>query len=533
MPFGGSSSALLSGHTGVRNQRLHELLITGVAGAIALGIALGITLRVPNPNLFLTVGILLGTLALVALAASARYEITLTFLVIYLGMVDGVVKLETGNQFVSSLRDVMIAAICVGAIVRMIVRRDRLRLPPLSGWVIAFVLLTFVEAFNPHTIGITKILGGFRQQLEWIPFFFFGYILMRSKGRFRKFFLILGVIALANGVVSTIQTQLTPAQLSKWGPGYAQRINGTGSVSGRVYTDSEGKVRVRPPALGSDLGFGGFVGVLALPGLLALLAAGNLRRQWAVLILCLGALLAIATSLQREAVLGGVIVTIAFILLSSSAGRRATRALGAVLVVGTLALVLALTFAPSAGKGLFSRYSSITPGKAATTSVAYRQGDLSQIPSDLKSYPFGAGLAIVGAGATFGGRPATDINGRQASAESQYNYVSLELGLPGLLLWVSLSVALIVLVVRRIRRIGDVELRLSLAGIFAAVIAYTIMGFVGPTMSSLPFGPFFWFALGIASYWFSTKASGVGTRTEEVWVAGAASVRPKWSIYAH
>jgi hypothetical protein len=29
------------------------------------------------------------------------------------------------------------------------------------------------------------------------------------------------------------------------------------------------------------------------------------------------------------------------------------------------------------------------------------------------------------------------------------------------------------------------------------------MGFTGPTMSSLPFGPFFWFAAGVASYWFA------------------------------
>ena len=83
--------------------------------------------------------------------------------------------------------------------------------------------------------------------------------------------------------------------------------------------------------------------------------------------------------------------------------------------------------------------------------------------------------------------------------------MALELGLLGLLLWVALSIKVIVLVVRRLRRIDDVELRLSLAGIFAAIIAFTIMGFVGPTMSSLPFGPYFWFSIGIASYWFKMR----------------------------
>ena len=470
-------------------------------------IALGIALEVPNPNIFLATGIVIGGLGLFALAASARYEVTLAILAIYLGTIDGVIKLETANQLVSSLRDVMIAAICVGAIVRMIVRREKVRLPPLSGWVIAFVMLVLVEAANPNTLGIAKVVGGFRQQLEWVPFFFFGYMLMRSKERFRKFFVILGVIALANGVVSTIQTQLTPAQLSSWGPGYAERISGTGAVSGRVYVDNEGTVRVRPPALGSDLGFGGAVGVMALPGTLALLAVGRLRRRWPAVLLCLGALLAVATSLQRTAVLGAVFALLAFALLSFSAGRRANRALLALLVVGALAFAFAAVLAPDAGKGVFSRYASITPSKAASTSVQYREGDLSQIPSDIKNYPFGAGLATAGAARSFGGHSNAKFEGHAASAESQYNYVTLELGLFGLLLWVALSVKLIVLVVRRLRNIGDIELRLSLAGVFATLIAFTIMGFAGPSMSNLPFGPYFWFAAGIASYWFGSSKS--------------------------
>ena len=72
-------------------------------------------------------------------------------------------------------------AIGLGAILRMVVKRERVKLPPLSGWVIALVALVLVEAFNPKTAGILKFLGGFRQQLEWVPFFFFGYAIMRSR----------------------------------------------------------------------------------------------------------------------------------------------------------------------------------------------------------------------------------------------------------------------------------------------------------------------------------------------------------------
>src|SRR6202000_2195294 len=293
---------------------------------------------------FLTRGFIAGLLGLFALAASARYEITLAVLVVYFGLFDGVIKLETANQLVSTLRDLMIAAICIGAIVRMIARREEVRLPPLSGWVLAFVLIVLVEVFNPNTHGILKVVSGFRQQFEWVPFFFFGYLLMRSKDRFRKFFVLLGVLALINGVVSAYQTQLTPEQLAGWGPGYAERINGTGSVSGRTFTDPEGEQKVRPPALGSDLGFGGYLGVIALPGLLALLAIGRVRGRWWALVLTLGALLAIATSEQRTAVLGAVVCGLAFAALSAAAGRRVPRVLAWILVVGVLTYGAAAVF---------------------------------------------------------------------------------------------------------------------------------------------------------------------------------------------
>lgn len=483
-----------------RRQDLREIALTA---GIALLVAFGIAVKVPDPNFFLAAGIVFGMLGLVYFAASTRYEVTLAILALYFGLLDGVIKLETANQLASSLRDLMIAAICMGVLARLVVKRERISLPPLSGWVVAFVLLTLVEAANPNTQGILKVVGGFRQHLEWIPFFFVGYYLMRSKERFRKFFILLGVIALANGVVSTIQTQLTPEELSSWGPGYEQRINGSDGVSGRVYSDSEGTARVRPPALGSDLGFGGFVGVLALPGLLALLGMRHVRNRWLIVLLALGALLAVATSLQRVAVLGAFVAAIALVVLSASAGRRATRVLVGLLIVSAMTFALASILAPSAGNGVFSRYDSITPDKAASTSVSYRQGTLSQIPAVVHKYPFGAGLAVAGAGKNFGGQSTATIDGHSASAESQYNYVTLELGLPGLIFWIAISAMLIALAARGLRRIEDVDLRLCLAGIFAVIIAFTIMGFVGPTMSNLPFGPYFWFALGIAAYWFA------------------------------
>jgi hypothetical protein len=498
-PIGGAQSIALSRHG-------RDLLLLGVTALAPLTIALVIARAVPNPNILLTLGMMLAALGVIVLAVSTRYAVTLALVALYLGLLEGPVKLGSGGGAAASAsRDVLIFAISLGAIVRIVVRRERVRLPPLSGWVLAFTALVLVEAFNPNTHGILKVLGGFRQQLEWLPFFFFGYLLMRSKERFRKFFLILGVIALANGVVGTYQARLSPAQLARWGPGYHELAEGGGAKGqgGRTYR-SEGVARVRPPALGSNSGFGGSVGVLALPAVLALLATVGTRRRWIVLVLCLGALAGIATSASRTAVIGAVLATLGFALLSLSAGRGARRPLAASLVVIALAFALGSALAAAEGAGIFSRYGSIaSPKQAASTSVNTKERTLTQIPADIANAPFGVGLATVAAATGFGGVNKVVIEEHAASAESQYNSVVLELGVVGLLLWIALTAKLTVLVVRRLRRVEDLELRIDLAAVFAALLAFAIMGFSGPTMDTSPAGPAFWFAVGIAAYWFA------------------------------
>jgi len=235
--------------------------------------------------------------------AVPRYEVTLTVVALYLGLLDGPVKLGSGSHTVgSAARDVLIASIAIGALGRLAVNRRRVELPALAVWPLVFVALVVVEAFNPNTSGLTKVLGGFRQQLEWVPFFFFGYAVMRSRARFRRMLLLLGVLALVNGAVAIYQSRIGPGGLAGWGPGYAELAHGsetTGGISGRTYY-SEGEARIRPPALGSDSGFGAGVGVIGLLGGFALLAVGPLRRRWPAIILALGAMLAIVTGTNEK-----------------------------------------------------------------------------------------------------------------------------------------------------------------------------------------------------------------------------------------
>jgi hypothetical protein len=497
-------------HPFVQQRRVGRGLRVALAGLIPLVIAAGVSVATPKPNLLLALGLVVGGLGVVALVSIGRLEVTVTVLALYLGLMDGPIKLFTASQAASSVRDVLIAAVSIGALVRLSAKRERIRLPPLTGWVALFVALVLIEAFNPKTTGVLKILGGYRQNLEWIPFFFFGYALMRSHERFRKMFILLGVLALVNGVVATYQTQVSVSSLSSWGPGYSEKINGninveTGAgVTGRKYI-SEGVGRVRPPGLGGDSGFGGGVGVIALPGTLALLATGRRRQRWYAIVLCLGSLVAVTIGLGRLQVVGAVIAMLSFALLSLSAGKRVTRPLGALLAVGALALPLGALFVSSVGSGVFSRYETIEPNKVVQTSTTYKEKSLSLIPHYIASAPFGFGLATAGPAVGFGGKTTGLLEGHGITAETQYNFVEDELGAPGLFLWLALTIEVILLLLRRLPRIPNIDIRIDLAAVFAVFLAHTVMGVRGAFMDSAPAASYFWFSLGIAAYWLATR----------------------------
>lgn len=506
------SSPAGGAHPVVLNRRLHDLIRIGVAALGSLIVALGVVLAVPKPNFVLVLGGLVGAIVIVWLVASVRIELTVAFLGVFLCCLDGPIKLTTaGGTVTSALQNVLILAVCLGVLLRVLVRRRPVQLPPLSSWVLAWVFIVLVEAFNPKTHGTLKIIAGFRQQLQWVPFFFFGYMVVRSKARMRQFFILLGIIALANGVASTIQTQLSPGQIASWGPGYRERVYGNGvGITGRKYV-SEGQARVRPLGLGSDSGFGGGVGVIALPASLALLATMR-RRKWIAVVFCLGAMVSVATGLGRLQVVGAVLAVLGYAALSSSAGRRIGRPLTALLAILALALPLGALFISAVGEGVFSRYSSISPSKVASTSTGYKEASLKQIPKDIASAPFGFGLATAGAAGGFGGKVTEELEGHGVSAETQYNFVVDELGLPGLIVYTFFLLRLVTLAFRRLRFVTDLELQIDLMGVFAPLIAFVFMGIDGPVMSSAASGPYFWFAGGIAAYWLLGPGRAIAMR---------------------
>jgi hypothetical protein len=434
---------------------------------------------------------------------SPRYELTLPVLLLYLALVDGALRLYTGVGELTLLRDALLYAIVIGAVARMILRGERPKAPPFTGWVVAFTAVTVVQLANPDVTGLEHSLAALRPHLEWVPLFFLGYLVLRTSQRLRVFFVLLLITSVANGAVSLVQLNLSLDEFAAWGPGYRERVEGTGDVSGRFYKAGENAatgeedLRTRAFGLGSDIGFGGILGMIALPGGLALviLSRRDHRRRLAYALLTGGAVFAVMTSSARLAVVTAALAVSVFSLLATRA-HRAAQVLASLCLAGIVTAGVGLALS-GGSSGAFNRYSDIVPTKVLSTAYDYRSGTLALVPRYAVEFPFGAGIGRLGPAAGFVGdsEPNQELNG-----ESEFTYLLVELGIAGLLILFAFNVRLILGSWRRIRRVADEEKRVMAAALLAPVVALFIAWIASATTATSPAAPYFWFAAGALAY---------------------------------
>lgn len=430
-----------------------------------------------------------------------RVDRTLAALGLYLGLLDGYVKLSTGNSTITLARDVLVMAIAAGALFRTMRTDQSLALPPLGGIVVAFSAVVFIELFNPQGRGLAGGLAGVRQHLEFVPLFFLGYVYLRRPSQLRSLLLILVVCAAAGGVVSYIQSTLTPEQFAGWGAGYRERIFGNGVFLGAARVGFLGDfASVRPFGLGSDVGGGALAAALALPALIALAMSARGKLRLALIPLAAGMALAIATSGSRTGLITVFVSTVAFGIIAAGS-RNALRvviglAVGAVLVYG------AFDYLASDNSATQRTLTIVSPDALSTYSTERGHSAL-LFGQYAVQYPLGVGVGSVGpAASAFSDKSAVLPS---LDSETGWNFLILETGLTGLALYLALNVKLLSLALTRIRRIEDQQLRIQLAALAAPLVGLLVQGFAGPTTASVPSAPYLWLVSGVLAYWLVSR----------------------------
>jgi hypothetical protein len=433
-------------------------------------------------------------------ATTRRTALSLALLMVYLGAMDGYLKLATGSSYVTFARDVLLYAIVVGLLVRAIVQQRRLAMPPLGVWVIGFVALALVQLANPQDGSLVHSLGGLRQNLEFVPLFFLTFVFVRTTRALRSFVILLAVLAAANGVVNVVQFRMTPQQFATWGPGYSQRVLGTNafSLSGRAFYDTSGQTHTRPFGLMSDAGSGGLVAAFALGAVLALGSLRTRRRHLALAAVAATAGVAgIVTSQGRAVIVCAFVVVLAYALMTAtSRGRLAT-----VLSVAALAGVSYFAANQILG-GSQSRYQGLNASQILQTTQHARGRSIARIPQNLINHPLGAGLGVAGPASGASGAPAL---AGVADAENEISFATLETGIPGMLVVIGFTVLLFALGLRRCPREPDPEARVLLAAIVAPLAGMIALYVVSALTPTTPGGPYLWAAGGIVSYWLVVR----------------------------
>jgi hypothetical protein len=425
---------------------------------------------------------------------SERLTLTLAVLTLYLGLLDGYLKLRTGSQYTTLARDVLLYAICLGLLARAVVRREEMRLPPYAGMLIVYLLLVVVQLANPDSGGLGRTVASLRPHIEFLPLFFLAYLAVRTKRQLRATLVLLVVIGAANGIVTFVQFGMSPDQLASWGPGYAAKIEGTDQVSGRVFYDDSGQPHLRPFGLADDSGEGGFVSLLALPAALALVSLTRGRWRWLALVSAFPIVLGIATSQSRTVIIGAVITLVAYLSMTVVA-RRLLPTLAAIALVA-VPLVAATSLGGAGSSGAFDRVAQIAPSQLAQTVSQQRGSSIDLAPQYAASYPFGAGLGSVGPAANVGRQEALGLNG-----ETEFNFLILELGVAGAVALLVLLGALIGRTFRRLRTISDPDLRPPLAALAAPLVGMVVMFFGSAVTAGSPGAPYLWAVAGVLAYW--------------------------------
>ncbi len=479
---------------------LVEATLAVAAGVLVLALFTALPARVGTDT----------TLSIVAAAAFAamflvrRVEVALVLIALYLGCVDGPLKLTTGNENATLARDVLVFAAVAGVLVRATITRRALPRVPYLPYVLVVVAIVAVQAFNPGTPGLKAAGVGLRQHLEFLPLMVLATLVTPTRRTLIGFGAVLLAIALANTIAAGVQVRLTPDQFASWGPGYADRIIGENGFvgAGRTFTDLGGTERVRPFGLHGDSGGSGLYAWIAGPFALALLAGtirtrGGRRLGAAALGICV---LGLLVAQSRGVVVAAVVGLFSFFALRATSRNAASTAVTAGVTCVVIYLFVS-AFAASDSSNSLERIRTLGPANAVETIRVDRGNSIALIPEYLLEHPLGVGIARSG--------PGSGIVGASSplDAENQFNLLIGEVGSVGLIAFLALWLVVLRDAIWLARRSAD-DVRLLWCAIAAVLLAMSAVWFQASPIVAAPGAPFFWFAAGLVGCAAATARRG-------------------------
>lgn len=361
-------------------------------------------------------------------------------------------------------------------------------------WILAKLLFLVPNSSNPM-----GILIAIRPYLEWIPLFYLGYRYLNDQKTIIKMSFILLITTSINAVVAVVQYFLGPYWLASLSQGYSIFV----FDNGRSVAGSAGQALLRPPGLGNDMGFSGVLALISVPFLLYLyLNYSHKHQPGAKLVLFVFSvliILGVISSTSRSMLLifiAEIFLLAIYLIFLNIKGRW-----NIALIIGIISLTF--YFVAATSPILLDRYQSISSPSTLWTTFSQKEGfrlnRVTNLPNLVLNYPLGTNVIGTGAASGF----ISNINGAPQNsetpfAENQFEYTLLDLGLPGLILWLSVHIACLAMIIKVYRKSADHQVKnLSLGLIMFLALLYPICWIFGGLQGMI--GASFWLVAGITA----------------------------------
>ncbi len=351
---------------------------------------------------------------------------------------------------------------------------------PIVPALLVFVGWCAMQMFNPHGYNWILALAGFRGWVIWIAVFFIAYDYLESRRQVERLVLFIILLLIPISIYGIVQYQIGYGHLERLGPGFdPYRRAG--------YFTETYEVETRPAAtMVSPGNLGAGLSCVLLMAIGAALYFGGRRR---LQLLALAAIPLFATAMfltGSRAPLAGTIVGALALLVVSRRPRVA-------IILAVAALIAITQTSKLTGGALETRLSSLWVHRSYTRHRIVMP--LQTAVNYTKTHFLGSG---VGVGSTAGRLLATMVTAstpakrKVPSAEGDFGRALLELGLPGLVIFLWMLYSVVRAMIRAYASLQRLTDRWLVAGMFGACVGVLTRLLVGSSLYVWPESIFFW-----------------------------------------
>jgi hypothetical protein len=322
--------------------------------------------------------------------------------------------------------------------------------PPFLGPVLIFVWFGLLQVFNPASTSIWYGLMGFKIFYYYVPMVFLGYSLINSEAQLRRFFTVNVVLALIIISLGIAQAILGPSFLNPAHPAEDIRL-----LSGLYRVSDAGGIAYRPNSVFVSTGrYSNFIMVawllvLGFSGYLLLRQKrGRALAFIAIAVTATGAFLTASRGSFMWAMINALATSVAFIWGAPWRQGEALRIFRAIqraaLGIG-LGIVLLFYAYPDALLTRLAIYEETLIPNSRGSELTHRGWDY-PVQNFLGAFsydrwPYGYGIGTAALGGQYVAR-FFKVKPLGVGVESGFGALVVEMGIGGLLLWITMSLAI-------------------------------------------------------------------------------------------